>query len=264
MSIDLHKSAEKAGIELKKKGVDIGALPNMRVGVCLDVSGSMRDEYRDGHVQDALTHLLGLAMHMDKTGKLDVFTFENEANQCREPATEDNYPNYVKRFILDDESVDKWGGTDYAPVIHLAYQHYYPSLTHLHTANAARQHVESLAHYGHGLMGRLFGHHKPEVAPDAPVTVDPADHQPTLMLFLTDGECGDHEATRHAVHAATGLPLFWAFVGLGHESRLLKELSGETDAEFVNFEHIGVSDDVLYSVLISKKLSNWLRGLQGA
>ncbi|MBU2722833.1 VWA domain-containing protein [Acidithiobacillus ferridurans] len=261
--IDLKKSQEKAGIQLKKHGVDAATLPSMHVGVCLDVSGSMSHEYHDGHVQNALTHLLGLAMHMDKTGCMDVFTFENSASQCREPATESNYHDYVRRYILDDDSVDKWGGTDYAPAIHLAYQHYYPDLTHLHTADAARRHVEALVHHGHGLMSRLFGHHKPEAAPEAPVAINPADHQPTLMLFLTDGECGDHEATRHAVHAATGLPLFWAFVGLGHDSSLLRELSRETDAEFVNLEHIRISDDELYGALISQKMTGWLRNLQG-
>jgi len=260
MAIDLHKSVEKAGIHLQKHGVDPRMLPTVRVGVCLDVSGSMRHEYTDGHVQNALTHLLALALHMDKSGRLDVFTFENEASQCREPATEQNYHDYVRRFILDDPSVDKWGGTDYAPVIHLAYQHYYPDLTHLHTPHAARAHVESLAHHGHGILGKLFGHHH-ETPPPPPAQVNPQDHQPTLMLFLTDGECGDHSQTRHAIHAATGLPLFWAFVGLGHDSSLLRELAHETDAEFVNLEHIRVSDDELYSALISPKLTAWLKNL---
>ncbi len=90
MAVDLHKSSEKAGIQLKKQGVDISRLPNMRVGVCLDISGSMHEEYRDGHVQDALTHLLALAMHMDKSAKIDVFIFNNDAQccKCRPPCGE--------------------------------------------------------------------------------------------------------------------------------------------------------------------------------
>jgi len=269
MAVDLHKSAERAGINLKKRGVDTARLPPMRVGVCLDVSGSMREEYDDGHVQNTLTHLLALAMHMDKSGRLDVFTFENEASQCREPATQGNFHDYVKRYIIDDDAVDKWGGTDYAPVIHLAYSHYYPSLTHLHTAEGARDHVLKLA--GGGFfhkLGGLFHHHSPEAAPaPAPAAVAPAPVDPgippTLMLFLTDGENTDKEPTQHAIHAARSLPLFWSFVGLGpaHHFQFLQELSEDLDAEFVNVSHVRISDDELYRELVSSKLTNWLRGL---
>lgn len=266
MAIDLHKSAEKAGINLKKQGVDTSRLPPMRVGVCLDVSGSMKEEYEDGHVQNTLTHLLGLAMHMDKVGKLDVFTFENEASQCREPATQGNYADYVDRYIIDDDNVDKWGGTDYAPVIHLAYQHYYPSMTHLHTAEAAREHVKNLMGSTGGALHKLGGlfhrhHDAPAPAPAAPAPRN--DVQPTLMLFLTDGENGDKEGTRHALHAARDLPLFWSFVGLGpaHHFQFLQEVSEELDAEFVNLSHVRISDDELYRELISSKLTRWLQRL---
>ncbi|MDA8153485.1 MAG: VWA domain-containing protein [Acidithiobacillus sp.] len=258
MAVDLHKSSEKAGIQLKKHGVDTSRLPNMRVGVCLDISGSMNEEYRDGHVQDALTHLLALAMHMDKSAKIDVFIFNHGAQQMPEPATLQNYAGYVDRYISDHVG----GGTDYAPVIHLTYQHYYPALDHLHSAASAARHVASLAHHGHGLLGSLFGHHKHDEPPAAPTVVNPADHDPVFMLFLTDGDNGDKEATRHAVHAATGLPLFWSFVGLAHNSRFLEELSRETDAEFVHLEDgIRISDDDLYRQLISAKLGAWLRNL---
>jgi hypothetical protein len=258
MAVNLQKSSEKAGIQLKKQGVDTSRLPNMRVGVCLDISGSMEDEYRYGHVQDALTHLLALAMHMDKSEKIDVFIFNNGARQMPEPATPQNYEGYVDRYITDHVG----GGTDYAPVIHLAYRHYYPALDHLHSTESAARHVASLAHHGHGLLGSLFGHRKHEEPPAPPVAVDPSDHEPVFMLFLTDGDNSDREATRHAIHAATGLPLFWSFVGLAHYSSFLKELSGETDAEFVHLEDgIRISDDDLYRQLISDKLGAWLRVL---
>jgi hypothetical protein len=135
-------------------------------------------------------------------------------------------------------------------------------LDHLHSAESAARHVASLAHRGHGLLGSLFGHRKHEEPPAPPVAVDPSDHEPVFMLFLTDGDNSDREATRHAIHAATGLPLFWSFVGLAHYSSFLKELSGETDAEFVHLEDgIRISDDDLYRQLISDKLGAWLRVL---
>jgi hypothetical protein len=267
MAIDLHKTSEKAGINLKKRGVDTSRLPAMRVGVCLDVSGSMRDEYDNGHVQNALTHLLALAMHMDKSGRLDVFTFEKEPSQCRLPATADNFHDYIQRFVIDDPKVDKWGGTSYAPVVHLAYQHYFPDMTHLHTAEGAREHVQARKSGGGGVLkkiGRWF-HKRPleealEPEPGQPL---PDGVPPTLMLFLTDGENNDEDETRHALHAALTLPLFWSFVGLGpaHHFRFLQEISEDLDAEFVNLSTVRISDDELFRELISAKLTDWLRAL---
>lgn len=258
MAVDLHKSSEKAGIQLKKHGVDTSRLPKMRVGVCLDVSGSMYNEYMDGHVQDALTHLLGMAMHMDPSQQVDVFIFDHGAKQIHTAATPSNYQDYVERFIHEHVG----GGTNYAPVIHLAYQHYYPALDHLHSEEGAARHVASLAHHGHGMLGKLFGHHKHETPPAAPVLPNAGDHDPVLMIFMTDGDCGDHNAARHAVHAAAGLPLFWTFVGLNHDSAVLRELAHETDAEFVLLEDgVRISDEDLYRQLITSKLANWLKGM---
>lgn len=263
MPVTLKKAQESAGIHLAKSGLDTSNMPNMRVGLCLDVSGSMHHDYRDGHVQDALTHLLGLAMHMDKSQKMDVFTFENDCAQCRYPATEQNYHNFIDEHIVNDNNVPKWGGTEYAGVMHLVYQHYFPDLQHLHTKDAARAHVESGAHKKHGLFSGLFGHHHPEPAAPAPDLVAPPQtssiHVPTLIIFMTDGEANDEGEARMAVHAGTGLPLFWAFVGLDHDSRFLRGLSQESDAEFVHLaDGVRISDEQLYGNLISPKLVNWI------
>jgi len=254
--ISLHKSRETAGIHLQKQGLDIASLPRIRVGVCLDASGSMSDEYSDGHVQNALTHLLGLALHM--TNSLDVFVFTERAHQMPHPATEQNYEDYIDRYVAGHVG----GGTDYSPVIHRAYQHYFPVLSHLHSAESARQHVLALAHHGHGMISKLFGHHHHETPPPPPPAVNPKSHDPVLMLFLTDGDCSwsDEEPSRHAIHAAADLPLFWSFVGLRHDSRLLRQLAEEADAEFVHlYDGVRISDDDLYRQLITPKLTNWIR-----
>jgi hypothetical protein len=219
----------------------------------------MSGDYRDGHVQDALSHLLAMGMQMDQTRQIDVFVFNEQGRQLPEPATAANHDDYVRRHI----SHHVGGGTDYSPVIHLVYQHYYPTLTHLHTPEGALGHVASLAHHGHGLFGSLFGHHKPETPPAAPVLPNPADHDPVLMLFLTDGDNSDEdkEPTRAAIHAASGLPLFWSFVGLNHNSRFLAKLAEEADAEFVLLEDgVRISDDDLYSQLITPKMGQFLAG----
>lgn len=247
--INLQKSEQKAGIHLQKHGLDLANLPKMRVGICLDVSGSMSQEYHEGHVQEALGHLLGLAMHIDASQKMDVFLFQNHAMQCRHPINKGNAERFVEREIIHGGH-DLWGGTEYSPVMHLAYQHYFPEMTHLHSRDALAEHHEK-----HNLFGGLFHRHAtPAQAPAIPaVTSDPV-----LMLFLTDGECSDEGHTIRALESSKNLPLFWAFVGIGHNSRLLREFAEESDAEFVHLPHIRVDDDTLFSAVISPKLANWL------
>lgn len=251
--INLQKSQQKAGIHLQKQGIDLSNLPKMRVGICLDVSGSMEHEFHGGHVQEALGHLMGLAMHIDESKKMDVFLFHNKAAQCRRPINAANAEQYVHDEILHGGH-SLWGGTEYSPAIHLAYQHYFPDLTHLHSRENLSGHHEK-----HGFLGGLFHRHAAEPEAVQPVIASNTSHDPVLMLFLTDGECGDESHTIAALEAGKNLPLFWAFVGLGHESRLLREFSEESDAEFVNLEHIRVSDDELFQAVITPKLTNWLQ-----
>ena len=257
--ITLQKSRETAGIHLQKKGLDPASLPHVRAGLCLDVSGSMRPEYRDGHVQDALTHLLALAMHMDKSGRLDVFTFENDCAQCRVPATPDNYETFVRDHILDDSSVPKWGGTDYLGVMSLVYRHYFnPSPLRL-----GRQAQPESAPV-HGLLDRLFHRQDPSNVP-APFAPEPAwTRTPTLAFFLTDGETENERQIERLLESQAPLPLFWVFVGLNHQSSLLTRLGREPDSEFILLEDgVRISDDRLYEKLVTPKLVNWLARLQG-
>ncbi|OCX67813.1 hypothetical protein A6M27_06145 [Acidithiobacillus thiooxidans] len=253
MTINIKKAEEKAGIHLQKHGLDPANAPKMRVGICLDVSGSMSDEYHEGHVQEALGHLMGLASHIDESQKMDVFLFHNHAMQCRHPINRNNAESYVDREIIHGGH-SLWGGTEYSPVIHKAYEHYFPEMTHLHTRDALSGHHEK---HGGFLSGLFHKHSHDQV--QAPASIPQPTSDPVLMLFLTDGECSDESHTIRALEAGKNLPLFWAFVGIGHHSRLLREFAEESDAEFVNLPHIRVDDDALFSAVISSKLANWLK-----
>lgn len=248
--INLQKSQEKAGIHLNKHGVNTSNIPKMRVGICLDVSGSMQDEYTEGHVHEALGHLLGLATRIDQSQQMEVFLFDHRASHCR-PVSASNIDHYVDHEIIHGGH-HLWGITSYAPPIHLAYQHYFPELKHLHSHTSLADHHERSGLFSGGLFRR---HKKAEPVQNA------ANHDPVLMLFLTDGACDDEHETLHALHASNDLPLFWAFVGLNHDSRVLREFAEESDAEFVNLPHIRVDDDALFSAVVSPKLGQWLKSL---
>lgn len=64
--------AKKAQISLEKANLShISA----RVGLVLDVSGSMNRQYKSGRVQDVVNRLLPLAVHFDDDGEIDCWGF---------------------------------------------------------------------------------------------------------------------------------------------------------------------------------------------
>ncbi|MFJ2684585.1 VWA domain-containing protein [Pseudomonas sp. NPDC087342] len=70
--------AKKAQVSLEKaKLTDVKA----RVGLVLDASGSMNNQYQTGRVQEVVNRLLPLALHFDDDGTLDCWAFGAETLQ---------------------------------------------------------------------------------------------------------------------------------------------------------------------------------------
>jgi hypothetical protein len=243
LSIHLHKKAERAGIALKKQGV--ANPPHVRVGLMMDISGSMKSLYQRGVVQEILNHVLGLAMNFDASHKLDVFVFDDKFAQLPVPATPANYHDYVKRQILTETEIPKFGTTKYAGVIHAFQDHFFG------------EHPEHAEHRAKrpGFLGRLLHHERPAEVDDAVASI------PVLGLLITDGENEDHREAEIAIQRSAPYPVFWSLVGVGrHDFRFLKQMNREfQDAEFVDIEHLEIPDDVLYAELVSDKLVRWLR-----
>jgi hypothetical protein len=243
MAVDLHKKAERAGIVLKKQGMNNP--PRLRVGLMMDISGSMRHLYHDGTVQEVLNHVLGLAMAFDPTHHLDVFVFDDKHAQLPVAATPKNYHDYVNRQILTETEIPKFGGTQYAGVIHQFQDHYF---------GEHPDHAEHREH--HGLLGRLF-HHKDR----RPAFSAEEQNLPVLGLLITDGDNSDHKKAEIAIARSRPYPVFWSLVGIGEQSfRFLRQMDREfEDAEFVDLEHLNIPDEVLYGELVSQKLTRWLQ-----
>jgi hypothetical protein len=244
MAVDLHKKAERAGIVLKKQGV--ANPPRLRVGLMMDISGSMRTLYSNGTVQEVINHVLGLAMAFDPSHRLDVFVFDDKSAQLPVPATPQNYLDYVDRQILTEDEIPKFGTTKYAGVVHKFQDHYFG------------EHPDHTEHREHkpGLLGRLFHHGaaRPPVDPEIAKI-------PVLGLLITDGDNEDHRASEIAIQRSAPYPVFWSLVGVGrHAFGFLKQMDREfPDAEFVDLEDLGLSDDMLYAELVSAKLVRWLK-----
>lgn len=78
--------AKKATVSLAKQGLQSTVA---RVGLVLDASGSMREQYKRGRVQELLDRVLPLALHFDDDGSLDVWAFDREPKPLP-PATTRN------------------------------------------------------------------------------------------------------------------------------------------------------------------------------
>lgn len=110
-TINLMKKT--AGIVLEKKKLT-GVVA--RVGLVLDISGSMRSLYKDGTVQKVVERILAVASQFDDDGMLDVWVYDNEFTRLPS-VTERDFENYVNREILSNDSIHKFGRNDEPPVM---------------------------------------------------------------------------------------------------------------------------------------------------
>ncbi|MBG9541782.1 vWA domain-containing protein [Cytobacillus firmus] len=117
-SISLLKKS--AGIVLEKKN-----LTNVtaRVGLVLDISGSMRKLYKNGNVQRVVERILAVASQFDDDGALDVWVYDNEFSRLK-PVTEHDFEGYVDQYILNNDLIHKFGRNDEPPVMEDVIQKY--------------------------------------------------------------------------------------------------------------------------------------------
>ncbi|KQQ67624.1 tellurium resistance protein [Pseudomonas sp. Leaf127] len=83
--------AKKAQISLEKANL---SNTQARVGLVLDASGSMNNQYSQGHVQEVVNRLLPMAVHFDDDGALDCWAFGSRSVQLS-PVTLSNYRDYI-------------------------------------------------------------------------------------------------------------------------------------------------------------------------
>lgn len=96
----------------KKKLTEVTA----RVGLVLDITGSMRTLYKNGTVQKVVERILAIASQFDDDGMLDVWVYDNEFSRLK-PVTERDFEGYVNRIILENNLIHKFGRNDEPPVM---------------------------------------------------------------------------------------------------------------------------------------------------
>lgn len=110
-NISLLKKSATIVLE-KKKLQSVKA----RVGLVLDISGSMRSLYKNGTVQKVVERILAVASQFDDDGCLDVWVYDNEYSRLKS-VTEQDFEDYVNQYILNNELIHKFGRNDEPPVM---------------------------------------------------------------------------------------------------------------------------------------------------
>ncbi|MFC6652764.1 vWA domain-containing protein [Paenibacillus rhizoplanae] len=211
-SIDLRKKIVELTL-IKKQLTDVTA----RVGIVLDITGSMRSLYARGVVQEVVERILAVASKFDDNGSLDVWVYDTEFSRLP-PVTEQELGSYVVTHIMNNDSIHKFGRNNEPPV-----------------------------------MEDVIGKY----------TKEEPDTTPVFIIFINDG--GVVKPTRKVIMAASSLPIFWQFVGIGDSDfEVLKQLdtmSGRLvdNASFIHLDRIeDVSDEELYDQLLNE-FPQWLK-----
>jgi hypothetical protein len=231
MNFDLQKKAAQINTILLDKGIKNA--PTMRVGIALDISGSMGNIIGSGALQKAFNQMMGVSVKFDDNGELDVFKFDTS---CTYVGTSEPVDGDYDRFV-EKNGIRAYGGTSYAPIV----------------AEATRFFFQPKKKGG--FLG--FGG-----------TTEPADNTPVLMLVLTDGEPSDAREAERALAAAQNQPIYFHFVGVGAGGRrAFPTIAHLADAlpnvGEVYLENFNMPDSEVYNQLICDELVEWIGGWTG-
>ncbi|KAI7255763.1 hypothetical protein KC345_g11078 [Hortaea werneckii] len=211
-SIDLRKKIVESTL-VKKQLTGVTA----RVGIVLDITGSMRNLYSSGVVQEVVERILAVACKFDDNGSLDVWVYDTEFSRLP-PVTERDLGNYVFTHIMNNDAIHKFGRNNEPPVMEDVIQKY---------------------------------------------TREEKDTTPVFIIFINDG--GMVKPTKKVLMAASALPVFWQFIGIGDSDfEVLKQLDtmGGRLVDNASFFHLDrieeVSDEQLYDQLLNE-FPQWLK-----
>lgn len=217
----------------QRNGVDLGS-QKAKVVVVLDYSGSMRNLYKNGTVQNTINRLVPLGLTFDDNGSIDMYLFQTDYRKMDDISL-DNYENYITSVV--NTSGYRMGQTNYAPVLN---------------AIINGENIPSSGILGvFGKMNHVNG------------IVD--EVSPTFVLFITDGANADKAKTTAVIKQSSEMNVFIQFIGIGKEQfeylERLDRLPGRKidNTGFSKMSSLeGASDMELYTNVL-EEFSHWLK-----
>jgi hypothetical protein len=197
------------------------------VALCLDISASMREQYRSGLMQGVAEKVLALATGFDDDGEFDVFFFGRLAYYVGKCCLT-NYKTFLTEALARHPLE---GYTNYANAADLIRRHYFEELYQYgrvtqnteQQAKPRRGLMRMLAKFGLSSQGMAYSVHDGiQFNPDRRIIKAP---KPTFVIFQTDGEASDALMARKEFMNSSYEPIFWFLLGLGRgRFSLLEEL----------------------------------------
>lgn len=247
-TFDLAKRENIVRFVLDKR--EVKQPPKLRVGAALDVSGSAQPLFHSGVMQRTLDRLVPLALKFDDNGELDLWAFDDGFAQL-ETVTKHNYEGYVKKEILNNSSLSKWGSTKYAGPWSSILEHYFPS----------KRTEASPATEKKGFFKSLFGGGS-AATPAATIVRAPTSNLPAMGLFITDGANSDAARAQAVLQNSQDVPVYWQMIGVGDPQYFgfLEKMADDfPNVGFLHLNSLDISDEDLYDLLLSDELCNWLK-----
>ena len=262
MSFNLDKSVETAekrfkakGFGLRKDGRSDGLIA--RVHAVMDGSGSAKELWLSGTMQEAIQLVLPTAVLIDDDGNLPVSVFNDGGNftLVNEPMTKGNYEGYVERNIVTRRGqtrVPLFGGTDYSPVLKAL----------LRKEGVIQDRAKA---GGGGFFSSIFG--GGGGGTETSYVSDP-NASPVVVEFFTDGDCsGEDEGVTADLLANLErhkCKVYVLFVGVGTGSsfRYIKRLADDRgNVGFTSIKDLraAVGGDSIMEQLLPDELLAWLK-----
>ena len=204
----------------KSKGLD-----GQVASVCAvyDYSGSMEHLYQNGFMQSLTERILPVGLGFDDDQSVDLYVFHNQAFAHKNPITVSN----ITQIVPEIQKTYQYGGTSYAPAINLILDKW----------------------IGKKSSGLFSSGKRPEKKLDNPV----------FVLYFTDGQNDDANATVAAMREASKYGIFFQFIGIGSARfdflQKLDDLDGRNidNADFFQCNNINaITDEDLYNRLMTE------------
>lgn len=233
MAIDLMKKRiedveERKKVSLAKHGITTDLVANVYVEI--DISGSMSGFYPKT-IQRIFEILYPIVSVLDPDKKMPVYTFSEDCRKLDEYMTIDNYKDYVYKEISRKEKSYYWNGTNYTP--------------------AFKRVMQDIKYDSRSIIRRFFDWLFRIPAPE--------NNIPSLVIFITDGDCWDSIESETFIRRASKFPVFWQTIGVGNSNfKFLKKLDTMSGRfidnanfkEFSSFENM--TDNEVYSLIFDE------------
>ncbi|MBC9706048.1 MAG: VWA domain-containing protein [Enterococcus sp.] len=239
MAISIEKEAPELLSLVKKSQVEIQKQhlegQRAKVGLCIDFSGSMSKDYKNGSIQRLAEKVLALSTHLDDDGNIDLFVFDTNADYLGEISLSD-YKGAVERLTAGRHM----GRTFYAKPFALVRNHY-----NMVPANRNAGFFKSFKKPANSEI----------VKSDLPI----------FMIFLTDGAPDDKTDAVRTLSEVSAAPIFWKFLSIGPRPiEFLQKLDDLKDRHMDNadYQYLGtdveaLSDEKLFEAMLVE-YRDWL------